>query len=268
MSEITRTEKFLRACIDGEPCALKPLTRVEKLLAELNDKLAGGTSEVVILPETELTVVEIIAGDAAVYLLPTPFENAPVEGGTYKLIWGGVEYISKAADITEIVSASQKTLLMGNSDVMGVTDAIGTNPAPDAPFFFMIAPDGSTADGVTVYGQFNIDANLTTDPPVLSIVEKAETASAGGGGLVFNVAMGSDGTFTADTTYAEVKAALDAGRHVLAKLENAPYVYYGWITAEFTEDGLDVIVFKFSALGVEQCVGFASNDTIQMMTNT
>ena len=44
MSEITRTEKFLRACIDGEPCALKPLTRVEKLLAELNDKLAGGGS--------------------------------------------------------------------------------------------------------------------------------------------------------------------------------------------------------------------------------
>ena len=44
MSEITRTEKFLRACIDGEPCALKPLTRVEKLLAELNETLAGGGS--------------------------------------------------------------------------------------------------------------------------------------------------------------------------------------------------------------------------------
>lgn len=44
MSEITRTEKFLRACIDGEPCALKPLTRMEKLLAELNETLAGGGS--------------------------------------------------------------------------------------------------------------------------------------------------------------------------------------------------------------------------------
>ena len=211
----------------------------------------SGPSEVVILPETVLTYSEeegTYVGNA---------QSLPEEGKKYVVTYNGTAY-DCACWMWEI-DPGDFAPAFGNSSLVGVE---GGNA--DAPFLIMLGED--EAGGLRCV--FTLTDDTTPESVTLSIVEKAETASAGGGGLVFNVAMGSDGTFTADTTYAEVKAALDAGRHVLAKLENASYVYYGWITAEFTEDGLDVIVFKFSALGVEQCVGFASNDTIQMMTNT
>lgn len=169
MDEITRTEKFLRACIDGEPCALKPLTRVEKLLAELNDKLAGGSSEVVILPETVVTVNE---GQGVIM---TPLSATPTEGATAKVTYNGTEYLCQFVAEADEESTGY---MLGNLEATG--NGVGN---PDAPFVVVLIPDGmdDTGDGTIVYGVVMPMEEVTS--VTLSIVQE-NGASAGGGMFV------------------------------------------------------------------------------------
>lgn len=227
MSEITRTEKFLRACIDGEPCALKPLTRVEKLLAELNDKLAGGPSEVVILPETVLTVANIDE-EGGVYQLNTPPENVPADGGVCEIMWGGEKYNSPAMDASSAMGAPAGTVfVLGNTDTFGMTEALGGNPAPDLPFLLMLFPNGQPPeqDGPIVYVNM-VSLGITPEPPVLSIVQVGAASggeSAGGGYLYFTgtATMNSNtnnGEATLDKSFDQVLAAIKGKQPVFCML--------------------------------------------------
>lgn len=211
MSEITRTEKFLRACIDGEPCALKPLTRVEKLLAELNDKLAGGASEVVILPETELP------GGTAETQIPitTPLSATPTAGATAKVTYNGKDY---DCPIVLISDNGYDGYVMGNIDALGVSVAGGN---PDAPFAISLVPSSL---GGGVYGVIlSLEA---VDSITLSIVQGGAasgggSASAGGGVFYVDCTPGEliEGTDQATLvgmtkTYEETFAAYEAGQVV------------------------------------------------------
>lgn len=202
MDEITRTEKFLRACIDGEPCALKPLTRVEKLLAELNDKLAGGSSEVVILPETVVTVED---GDNTADIM-SPLSATPTEGATAKVTYNGTEYPCTVARVEE---DGMNGYAMGNLDAMGLS---GGNP--DAPFVVILFPDGMEG----AYGGVMPVEGVTSI--TLSIVQEG-SASAGGGMFVVKsidaiLEDTVDGkmtyTLTLDKSYNAAVAAVMQGR--------------------------------------------------------
>ena len=199
MSEITRTEKFLRACIDGEPCALKPLTRVEKLLAELNDKLAGGTSEVVILQETVATVDAEAGGQA---FIMTPLSATPTEGATAKIIYNGVEYTSP------IILGEDEGLVMygmGNTDMMGLP---GGNA--DAPFVVVLIPSGM--DGA--YGMVMPMDGATS--VTLSIVQTEGAASGGAADspVVIAKLTGSGSNITIDKTFDEIVSLVKSGKIV------------------------------------------------------
>jgi hypothetical protein len=210
MSEITRTEKFLRACIDGEPCALKPLTRVEKLLAELNDKLAGGPSEVVILPETEFSS----DGEAPQIPFTTPLSATPTAGAIAKVTYNGTEYPCTMA-YTEQNGVGAYAI--GNFDAINMPLTGGN---PDAPFVIALDPNGT--DGV--YGiVFPLDGSTSG---TLSIVQEGAasgggSASAGGGVFYVDCTPGEliEGTDQATLvgmtkTYEETFAAYEAGQVV------------------------------------------------------
>lgn len=202
MDEITRTEKFLRACIDGEPCALKPLTRVEKLLAELNDKLAGGPAEVVILPETELEMGDGVFGSK------NPLSATPTAGATAKVTYNGAEY---ECSVLVMPDVPFEAYALGNTEEMGIA---GGNA--DAPFMVMLMPGGE--DGAYVICMTMEEVTSVT----LSIVQTEGAASGGesDGGGVFTVhaTVGSDWTtVTTDKTVSEVMTAIKAGQHCVAK---------------------------------------------------
>lgn len=215
MSEITRTEKFLRACIDGEPCALKPLTRVEKLLAELNDKLAGGPSEVVILPETEIAYNEQLG----VLAITTAINAYPEEGKTYAVMYAGTAYDCPCVKAS--LDGETQSFCMGDTTGIG---APGGNA--DAPFLIMIFPTPMELEGGGMaYGGVMTKDGATT--VTLSIVEKAETASAGGGGVFYvdctpgELIEGTDqATLVGMTkTYEETFAAYEAGQIVAFRVD-------------------------------------------------
>ena len=205
MDEITRTEKFLRACIDGEPCALKPLTRVEKLLAELNDKLAGGSSEVVILTETAVTVTE---GQG---YITTPLSATPTEGATARVTYNGTEYLCPVvAQADEEVAG----YMLGNLDATGNG---GGNPY--APFLVMLFQDGFdvSEDGTPdMYGMvMPLDGATTV---TLSIVQ---TEGASGGGASGDYIIVADAT-TLKTTqkWSELAAAVQSKRNVRLEFQS------------------------------------------------
>ena len=179
--------------------------------SKIVDNSGGG--EVVILPETVLTA-QNIDEEGGQYTLATAPETSPVDGGVYKIMWGGVEYNSPAV---EVPLTPMKTYILGNADIMGYTELIGSNPAPDAPYVLMICPDGATEDGVTMYGMM-MSLGITPDPPVLSIVQVGAASggeSAGGGVVVATAIIADDETVSSiDKTYAELLAAFDAGKPV------------------------------------------------------
>jgi hypothetical protein len=239
------------------------LTRVEKLLAELNDKLAGGPSEVVILPETELEYTS----DG--YILPVPLENAPTGGGNYKIVWDGVEYISPALDVTETLGEGDLSLAFGDSTIlMGEEGAAAVgNPLPGAPFFMMLFPNGTAFEegGPTFYGVFKATAEPTN--PILSIVQVGAasgggSASAGGGLFVVNAHVEWPaepdaesgmymGNATMDKTADEVLAALDANSIVQCKMtqNDTPEGSYFTLPAIQVFPGEKIISFSLYANG-------------------
>lgn len=226
MSEITRTEKFLRACIDGVPCELKPLTRVEKLLAELNETLAG-PAPVVILPETELTYEESEDG----FFLYIPWESDPVEGGMYKVTYNGTDY--ECEGLPSPGGAPEGTIGMGNLTLFGVS---GGNA--DAPFALMCYTTAIGADAGFYAALIPADGATSV---TLSIVQtegaSADSGSGGGGVFIVPATTADMQSVTVDKTPDEAMAAAQAGQHVECHLTMSvgemtityilPLVYFG-----------------------------------------
>ena len=113
------------------------------------------TSEVVILPETELE-----SGDDGFYLT-APLSATPTEGATALINYNGVEYACTIAFVTDDgISA----YIMGNMDAVNVPIAGGN---PDAPFVILLDPNAS--DGV--YGNvIPLDESITSI--TISIIQK------------------------------------------------------------------------------------------------
>ncbi len=177
---------------------------------------APAPSDIVILPETELPLAEANDGMSMYYWgEPSPFENLPVAGNTYKINWGGVDYISKAVDVSSQSEAPAGTMLaLGNTNLfidMGVE-----NPAPGAPYLLALMPTG--LDGMHVQMMTN---GITPDPPVLSIVQTEGSSTDSGNVGVTTMLVNIDvATMTIDKSYDAVLAALNDGIPVQFRVSN------------------------------------------------
>ena len=128
-----------------------------------------GVKEVVILPETELTTADVEEGSNGQYVLITPLENTPSVGGTYKMVWGGVEYTSKAVEVL-IEAAGAAGIALGNTDYLGLDNV--ENPGAGMPILVVLFPDGVVEDpGDPAMYCIAISMGITPEPPVLSIVQ-------------------------------------------------------------------------------------------------
>ena len=196
------------------------MSDIAKMIA-IAKKFGGGSSTpapVVILPETELMTGSVEEGSNGQYVLTTPLENAPSVGGTYKMVWGGVEYTSKAVEAS-IEGIGAAVIALGNTDYLGLDNV--ENPGADMPILVVLFPDGVIEDpGDPVMYCLAVSMGITPDPPVLSIVQ-AEGASDGGDACgvftvnttytAYNTDTGHDfGTF--DRTWKELWDALEAGK--------------------------------------------------------
>lgn len=180
-------------------------------------------SEVVIMPETEIAF-----DNTTTCPITTPFANKPTFGGTYKIIWDGVEYTtSNIVDATNTIGEGViACYVLGNTDILGFTEMLGTNPDASANIFLALIPDGQQQDDVTMYGLLAVASEPVTTTAVLSIVQVGAASgggseSAGGGRFVFNATVGdpneeSQGLFyvTYDKTYSEIVSAWENGAAV------------------------------------------------------
>lgn len=155
--------------------------------AVVDDQSKAG---VVILPETVLTVGE----NTSMGFVTVALSATPVQGKTYTATYNGTPF-----DVSCEWSTEEQAYIFSEEN---------------APFVFMQIPGGSEHPTYgMVYGYVtSLDGST---PSTLSIVEKAETASAGGGVCMVKVSFETeDGqTFTnvkKDKSYADLKAAYDA----------------------------------------------------------
>jgi hypothetical protein len=187
------------------------MSNIAKMIA-IAKRFGGGSgpSEVVILTETVLTVVEM--GGATQHLIMTePLAQVEV-GKTYTVTYNGTAHETTASfDEGDGVYSlpfedGGVALLLESAEVPGVGMAYG----------MVYAFDGST-------------------PTTLSIVEKAETASAGGGMTVVHVNMQASSMAEAvDKTYDEVVAAIMAGQVVVGMFTGTGDIMSGVIVCYTT----------------------------------
>lgn len=182
----------------------------------------------VILPETELT-----ARDENMFSLDTPASATPTDGGTAIITYNGVEYTSpiiRAKDDETVLYA------MGNTGLFGIP---GGNA--DAPFFVLLFEQET--DGA--YGRFaNTDGATSV---TLSIVEKVETESTGGGSGGFIVKATCDfenNTATFDKTYEETLAAIKAGQYVACHVDDETVLIIAPATTVDTGNEIHQIAFS------------------------
>lgn len=200
------------------------MSDIAKMIA-IAKKFGGGSSTpapVVILPETELTVVNVEEGSNGQYVLTTPLENTPSVGGTYKMVWGGVEYTSKAVE-APIEAIGAAGIALGNTGYLGLDNV--ENPGADMPILVVLFPDGVIEDpDDPVMYCMAVSMGITPDPPVLSIVQTegaADDGNVGGGGELFVVnATTADGsTVTVDKTYDEIATAVSTKKFGICYLD-------------------------------------------------
>lgn len=160
----------------------------------------GGPSEVVILPETVVTLED---GDDTAYIM-SPLSATPTEGATAKVTYNGTEYPCTVARVEE---DGMNGYALGNLDAMGLS---GGNP--DAPFVVILFPDGM--DGA--YGGVMPMEEVTSI--TLSIVQEG---SASGGGASGDYIIVADAT-TLETTqrWSELAAAVQSKRNVRLEFQS------------------------------------------------
>lgn len=166
-------------------------------------------TEVVILPETELTYSETDDG----FILTSPWTVDPVVGGVYVVTYNGADYECEGVAFAN-ENAPDGVVLMGNVSLMGQS---GGNA--DAPFSLMCLPNATSAEA----GIFSMLVPTDGATSVtLSIVqtEGASADSGSGGGFLINATMTSvddatmQMTFAMDKTFAETLTAIKAGQYV------------------------------------------------------
>lgn len=178
----------------------------------------------VILPETVINAIINSSGQPDELMLTTPWETEPEAGKTYEVIFNGTAYECKgiAYEFLGAISA----VVMGNVDELGVA---GGNS--DAPFRLVCMPNEvGTAEGA--YGMIELTDGSHPYSVTLSIVEKGEAVSGGGGGsgVVFingTIDPNGDGDETniwliPDKNLDECKALIEAGNYLVFKVDNGP----------------------------------------------
>lgn len=173
----------------------------------------GGSSEVVILPETELTNIE--SEGNILFVKPSA---TPTAGAMCKVTYNGTAYDCPAM---ETDMDGMHVFAFGDTERMGLADGNS-----DATFIMMLVPDGfdASGDGMMVYGFCEIMDDATS--VTLSIVQtegaSADSGSGGGESMVFTTMAthASDGTVTLDKSYDELVAAYKAGKLVKAMIVN------------------------------------------------
>lgn len=188
----------------------KTLTLAKGAKVVDEDGLLGSTpAPVVILPETELTVIE----EDQQAVITTPWAVTPVAGNVYTINFNGVAYDCEAFAVT-MEGPPAGTVMLGNAECLANFGITGGNP--DAPFYGMLTP---TPMGDHYGALYVMDASLTS--VTLSIVEAAKTESAGGGGMFIvtipDFTIGEE-TCTFDKTFAETLAAYKAGQNVVFRI--------------------------------------------------
>lgn len=175
----------------------------------------GGAKATVILPETVLTM---IAENAAFAFMT--INAMPEKGKTYTLTYNGVAYDSVCSVWFD---GAETQLTMGNSEIVD-----GGNP--DAPFAVMFYAIPQEIDEIgTVCGVVQCMDSPTS--VTLSIVEKVETESAGGGsgGLFIATATltgelagnsETDMAVTLDKSFAEISSAFKSGNNVVIEFHD------------------------------------------------
>ena len=200
----------------------KTLTLAKGAKVVDEDGLLGSTpAPVVILPETELAF-----DNSPVCPITTPFANKPTLGGTYKIKLDGTEYTtSNVVDATNTLGEGViACYALGNADLLGFTEMLGTNPDASANIFLGLIPDGKQQDDETMYGLLGVSSEPVTTTAVLSIVQTGEASADSGNGssgaLVVTAVISGDtiGAVTVDSvsaTHADMYAAIMSGRDVL-----------------------------------------------------
>lgn len=200
----------------------KTLTLAKGAKVVDEDGLLGSTpAPVVILPETEMAF-----DNSPGCPITTPFANKPTLGGTYKIKLDGTEYTtSNVVDATNTLGEGViACYVLGNADLLGFTEMLGTNPDASANIFLALIPDGKQQDDETMYGLLGVSSEPVTTTAVLSIVQTEGAASggesAGGGVLMFNVTVNSTNNAleSYDKTYEQILAAFNSGKYVAAKV--------------------------------------------------
>lgn len=176
----------------------------------------------VILPETELTVIE----DEGIYLM-SPWAVEPVVGGMYKVTYDGAEYECEGVEFVND-NAPDGVVLMGNVSLAGQS---GGNA--DAPFVLMCLPNAIGAEQGGIYCVLEATALPTSYTISIVQTEGAREDSGNGGGMfIVNVpftgftATGTNGLtmhdFGAfDKSFDELMAAHNAGKHVRISANNS-----------------------------------------------
>lgn len=204
---ITREEMFLANLAGEDVKTPEPITRKEKLLKKIIEKIGEssggntGTSEVVLIPETTITDDDWIAGEGN-YVQEIDFMFDLNK--SYKVVWNGKEYRSTVTDVSDDSGA---VYVIGNSPA-----TIGTGDN-GMPFVIMTGE----ADGVKGLIVADIDAMKTGEfsTTTFSIVTGDDTSKP----LEFLFSLydiNNDG-YTISHSYSELKTAFFEGRTIIAK---------------------------------------------------
>lgn len=174
--------------------------------AKFVDNSGGG--EVVILPETEIAAIT----ESPIMTAPNAM---PEVGKVYVVTYDGTAYDCPAIAIPEGIGMAGVAL--GNSDLLGIS---GGNAS--APFVVALFDSPQVMEGSEFYGLLlPVGGGEEGTFVTISIVEKAETASAGGGVFYVDCTPGEliEGTDQATLvgmtkTYEETFAAYESGQVV------------------------------------------------------
>lgn len=229
---------------------------------------ANSPSEVVILPETEFKKE---SGMTTQFEIGTPLSAVPVEGKTYVITVDGVAYESPAI---RVEMNGIEMFAIGNASLIGLEGGVA-----DVPYCVMLAPAGVPMDeGTThtVYGALNFPDGDFRDHATLSIVEKAETASAGGGGFIVHITSKTEmaeppfpnyvraWTVELDKTYSEIMAAGKSEHRVECHDSTDSGFMSVLRPCQFSEHG---IMFSLYFMGVETALVLQPDGTAVLMTN-
>lgn len=195
------------------------MSDIAKMIA-IAKRFGGGSSpsEVVILPETEMTAyVEDMGG----FAIMTPLSATPTVGATAKATYNGTEYPCTVARVEE---DGMNGYALGNLDAMGLS---GGNP--DAPFVVILIPDGlDVGYGLVI----PMDGAATVTLSIVQTEGGDSSADAGGGTFIVEAvskeqventdnSVKQKFSLTLNKSYAETLAAFKAGKYVAIDVPSA-----------------------------------------------